>query len=492
MKRSLISLRMKMYGLTALAVGSLLLCSCAKDGYDDESFTSDVTNSNLSSPLSDSITVSANADGSKFLVTWPVVVGAGGYLVSFYDTSTPDAALVKDSLIDGCSVTLPREEDTNYKLVIATKGNTKYNNTDATEASEKTFSTFAPTYQSIPDGTDLYTYFTNMPVPSDTTVNYDLVAGGNYTCSGPLNFGSSVVTLRTNDKTNRAQVQFTAADAGFVLSNGCTLKYINFNCSQSGAGFLSMSTSPAIPAQVVNAWGTDYNFYFVNSPITVLNCNVEGLNSFFFWDSKTAVWLPTTLVVKNCLVHCTSSDATNLKSGAYFWTNKGSGYIRNLSITNSTFYNTGELEAKYFVQYGGFGQSQTSAFGWADNTITYDHDTFYNMCASGQWGNYNGIAGKGTSYWNMTNCIFYNCSSGATARRFLAGKQNQSTAVFNYNTYEKSDGTFESPSGYDNSGTQIEEDPGFKDAANGDFTISASSKQNSLGTGDPRWISSKN
>ncbi len=491
MNRSLILLRMKMYGLTALAVGSMMLCSCAKDGYDDESFTSDVTNSVLTSPTGDSIKVSASTDGSKYLITWPVVMGAGGYTVSLYDTSNPENPIVKDSLIDGCSVTVPREEDINYKLILTTKGNTKYNNTDAAEATVTYFSSFTPTYKAIPDGTDLYTYFTANPVPTDTTLNYDLTAGGSYTCSGPLSFGSSTVTLRSSSKSNRAKVQFTAADAGFVLSNGFTAKYINFDCSQSTVGFISMNTAPSIKPTVVNAWSTDYNFYVVANPISVMNCNIDGLNSFFFWDSKTAVWLPTSMVVKNCLVHCTSSDSQNLQSGAYFWTNKGGGYIQNLSITNSTFYNTGSLEAKYFVQYGGFGQSQTKAVGWLTNIITYDHDTFYNMCAAGQWGNYNGIAGKGTSYWVMTNSIFYNCSSGTTARRFLAGKQNQSTATFNYNTYEKSDGTFEAPAGYDNSGTQIEEDPGFKDAANGDFTISTSSKQYKLGTGDPRWISAE-
>ncbi|HRN15914.1 MAG TPA: DUF5123 domain-containing protein [Xylanibacter oryzae] len=36
----------------------------------------------------------------------------------------------------------------------------------------------------------------------------------------------------------------------------------------------------------------------------------------------------------------------------------------------------------------------------------------------------------------------------------------------------------------------MKEDPGFKDAANGDFTISGS-KQATLGTGDPRWLPTK-
>ena len=83
-----------------------------------------------------------------------------------------------------------------------------------------------------------------------------------------------------------------------------------------------------------------------------------------------------------------------------------------------------------------------------------------------QWGNYNGVASKKTSYWNMKNCIFYNCSSSGVARRFLAGKQNQATAVFENN---------------------IKEDPLFADPANGDFTISGAT-QIARKTGDPRWL----
>ena len=53
------------------------------------------------------------------------------------------------------------------------------------------------------------------------------------------------------------------------------------------------------------------------------------------------------------------------------------------------------------------------------------------------------------------------------------------------------DGEFESTNGvvesYDTSGSAIEENPGFRDVANGDFTVSGSA-QLSKKTGDPRWL----
>nr|MCR4853826.1 DUF5123 domain-containing protein [Prevotella sp.] len=128
-----------------------------------------------------------------------------------------------------------------------------------------------------------------------------------------------------------------------------------------------------------------------------------------------------------------------------------------------------------------------TSLGWADNTISYLNCTFYHVCPNGQWGNYNGVAGKKTSYWNMKNCIFVDCSSSGVARRFLAGKQNQATAVFENNTYMKADGSFDNPSGYDNSGTQIESDPMFANPEAGDFHVNGP-VQLSRRTGDPRWL----
>ena len=112
------------------------------------------------------------------------------------------------------------------------------------------------------------------------------------------------------------------------------------------------------------------------------------------------------------------------------------------------------------------------------------------MANSGQWGNYNGFAGRNTSYWNMTNCIFVNCGNNQIPRRFLGGRQGCDNRNFSNNTY-MFDGAFESTdgtvAGYDDSGTAIESDPGFADPANGNFSISGST-QAQLGTGDPRWL----
>ena len=297
-----------------------------------------------------------------------------------------------------------------------------------------------------------------------------------------------------SDEKNPAKVVFAAENAGFIINEGLTLKNINFECSASTAPFIQLSKTPTIKPVTINAWGTDYNLYLIKEPIAAINCTVSGLKSFFLTDNKidnNGAWFPTTILVDNCLVQL--ETPANNSNNAYFYTNNGGGFAKEMTVKNSTFYNTTDFGFRYFVRYGGFGITQAQeAFGWEATTLSYENSTFYNVCQNdGQWGNYNGLAGKTTSYWSMTNCIFWNCStSGSVPRRFLHGKDYSKTPenkTFLNNTYMKKDGTFQDPQNYDTTGTNIEEDPQFADPANGDFHISGS-KQAELGTGDPRWL----
>ena len=297
-----------------------------------------------------------------------------------------------------------------------------------------------------------------------------------------------------SDEKNPAKVVFAAENAGFIINEGLTLKNINFECSASTAPFIQLSKTPTIKPVTINAWGADYNMYLIKEPIAVVNCTVSGLKSFFLTDNKidnNGAWFPTTILVDNCLVQL--ETPANNSGNAYFYTNNGGGFAKDMTVKNSTFYNTTDFGFRYFVRYGGFGIDQAKeAFGWEETKLSYENSTFYNVCQNdGQWGNYNGIYGKPTSFWVMTNCIFWNYStSGSVPRRFLHGKDyasNPENKTFLNNTYMKADGTFQDPQTYDTSGTNIEEDPNFADPANGDFHIS-DSKQAELGTGDPRWV----
>ena len=189
----------KICTLAFVGASVLFLTSCAKDGFDDESFDGGVSNTQVSAISADDISITPSADGKSQTFTWPVVMGAGGYRVKLIDLGNPDEPIINDSIVDGCSVTGKREEDVNYKLTILPLGNTKKGNTDATETAIKEFSTFTPTFKTIPNGSDLNEWFAANPVPDDSigsNLNYDLEAGGSYTISGILDFDAHWVTLR--------------------------------------------------------------------------------------------------------------------------------------------------------------------------------------------------------------------------------------------------------------------------------------------------------
>ena len=84
----------------------LFVGSCAGDGFDKETFSGGVTNSQLESPKIDESsfsTLTMPNSPERIKVTWPVVMGAGGYLfnVSIVDDPSNPIPVVVDSLIDG-------------------------------------------------------------------------------------------------------------------------------------------------------------------------------------------------------------------------------------------------------------------------------------------------------------------------------------------------------------------------------------------------------
>lgn len=483
----------KICTLALAGAGALFFTSCAKDGFDDETFDSGVSNTQVATISADEITITPSADGKSQTITWPVVMGAGGYRVSLVDLGNIEEPIINDSIVDGCSVTGKREEDVNYKLTVLPLGNVKKSTTDASEAASLQFSTFTPTYKTIPAGSNLNEWFAANPFPEETkeeNLNFDLEAGGEYTLSGTLDFNTQPVTLRSNSKSNHATINFTG-EASVTFVAPFNLKYVDVDCSaqeisSTNHGIFAFSKDPSAAKK-----GTDIDPKYkwanplIEKPVTFLNCNFKSVKSYFFWDNQQAV-CAMTMLIDNCVVHMAPEKAF---SGGVFWTNKG-GQVNELYITNSTFYELDDCvgDYKYFYQAGMVSGEEIYADKTiATNTVSYTNSTFYHVTWNGgQWGNYNRMGGRACSHWILTDCIFFDCSPSGVARRFLHGKTGQD-AKFNNNTYMNADGTFQDPGNYDLSGTDIKEDPQFADPDDGDFTISGAT-QVARKTGDPRWL----
>lgn len=485
----------KLCMLALATAGAGFLASCAEDGFSPETFDGGVNNTQVASVSSDDIVITPSADGKSMTITWPVVMGAGGYRVNLVDLGNLTEPVINDSIVDGCSVTAKREEDVNYELTILALGNAKRNNTDASETAQKNFSTFTPTFKTIPGGVDLNEWFEANPVPEDSVgvnLNYDLEGGATYTLSAQLDFETNAVTLRSNSKTDHAKIVYTTADATIATAAGFNVKYLDFDCAAlpSNKGvFVFSGTSKGTPANQINPDAFKWSGLYIAEPVTFVNSNFDNVGGYFFWDNSKKVCFETVLVDN---VVCHLVPQANV-AGGVFWTNKG-GQINNLTVANSTFYilpdNT--FDYSYFYQAGSVGAQDVHNNTTATNSVTYKNSTFYHLTWNNhQWGNYNRMQGKAYSYWVMTDCIFYDCStSGSVPRRFLHGQTYATTPqnkTFNNNTYMKADGTFQDPQNYDQSGTIIEEDPMFADPASGDFHISGAT-QVARKTGDPRWL----
>ena len=490
----------KICTLALTGASALFLASCAKDGFDEESFDSGVSNTQVAAVDVDAITVTPSADGKSQTISWPVVMGAGGYRVNLIDASNPSEPLINDSIVDGCSVTSKREEDTNYKVIILALGNTKKNNTDASESVEKTFSTFTATFATIPAGVDLKEWFEQNPTPADSVgvnLNYNLEAGAQYTLSGTLDFNVQAVTLRSNSKTNPATINFTG-EAMITFAAPFNMKYMTVDCSaqdigSTNHGIFAFSKDPSAAPKGVDIDASKYKWEnpLIEKPVTFVNSTFKNVRSYFFWDNQQAV-CAMTMLIDNCVIQLAPEKDF---SGGVIWTNKG-GQVNELYVTNSTFYELPDCahDYKYFYQAGMVrGEDIYADKNAATNTVSYTNSTFYHVTWNGgQWGNYNGMAGRTYSIWTMTDCIFFDCSPSGVPRRFLHGKQNQQHVTFNNNTYMKADGTFQDikddgTHDYDHSGTTIEEDPLFANPAAGDFHISGPT-QVARKTGDPRWL----
>lgn len=484
MKMNHFSLKGKVRLLSVIAVGAVLLSSCAQDGFDDdERWTSSVTGVTLVSPTADEISVSASADGSQTVISWPVVKGAGGYECTVMDVTDAENPAVVDgiqnSVIDRCQIAVTRVADHNYTFSIKTVGNDKLNNTGAEAATQLTFNSFTAALATIPEG-DITTFIAENPMPDEaqeTEMAYDLIAGGHYTMSGSIDFGNKRVQLRTTDQNNPATITMTG-NASISTATGLSIKNVNFDCSASTDPFIAYSETP--DESTMGVISGSQNYYDIQQSLLIENCKITGVNNYFIYDNNVKYCVGTA-IIRNCVVQLTGSDV----SGVIRFQG---GYINDLTIDKSTFYGTAGADAKYFVQYNNSGRNDRG--GYASNSITYSNCTFYNVAYSGQWGNYNGFAGRNTSYWNMTDCIFVNCGSNQITRRFLGGRTNSANRNFANNTYMY-DGAFESTdgsvSGYDDSATAIESDPMFADPANGNFTVGGSEQQTKR-TGDPRWL----
>lgn len=485
----------KMCSIALAALGAWFFGACA-DHYDgDETWSSPVRNTELASPNEEDIKIEQDKANATITISWPVVYGAGGYAYSVLNVNDPEAPdTISKGILDGCSITINREEETNYAFYIRTSGNQELGNTEAPTTTSKLFTTFEEAYASIPVG-DIYEYFQQTPTPADSIgkeLIFDLEPGGEYTMSKYVDFGSQQVTLRSTSKTNYATITMTGAEGGIRTSAPITLKYLKFDYAQSTQPAISMSKEPA--DSLKGLVGTQTSYYNITgAPIFVTNCEFYNISKNFFYDNNVSSYCIETMTLDHVKAHFNIPEQTANHAFIY----AQGGFIKDLIIRNSTFYNEGEGNLQYFIRYNNSGRLDRGGYDKETETqsVTHLNNTFYNMGYS-QWANYSGFSGQAYSAFNIQSNIFVDCcpTGGGIARRILGGRtaSTYKTCIFNYNTYWQKDSgseiTAETSQSYD-LGIILQTDPAFADAANGDFTPTGA-EQLANRTGDPRWLPS--
>ena len=469
--------------LMFVIVVTLLLTSCI-DGYNNDwTFSSGVTNTTLISPDSSKVVFSKDVKGN-LVVTWPVVYGAGGYQFTLYivdDPSNPVAVGTENEVIDGCSATRTLQEDTKYKVVLKALGNTNYNNKAAEKVSNALYNTLLPAYAVIPDGTDLYTYFSSNAIPDSVhELAYELVANGKYTLSGQVDFQKHWITVR-GDKVHHPTITY-GISGRLRTTAGLSLKYMDFDCNAvppdaTDNAMLLLSTTPD-PA----IYNTTNLYYIIPKDIFLYKCNFNNINRRLISDANIKYCL-STLTISDCTVALNA--LTDVSGGVIYLQG---GFANTFTIKNSTVYGKAAT-AGYFLRYNNSGRPDRA--GFVNGSINFFNNTFYNVMYSGQMGNYTAMNNSMVRL-NVLQNIFCNCGSNAVIRRLSVSTTTMVRTLSN-NCYWF-DGAFPevnevTPVYGDKSGTAYGVDPGFADPANGNFTIATSATEIiSKQSGDPRWL----
>ena len=223
--------------------------------------------------------------------------------------------------------------------------------------------------------------------------------------------------------------------------------------------------------------------YVIANPILIEGVEISGLTKALFADNSKP-YTYKNFMVSNSLFQYETQDIVVL--------NMASSMAINLNIFNSTFWSKAAGSAN-FIAMSGKRPWQTTGFEDETGKFICANNTFYNVAKTKQFMNTNTLKGQKYLYEFNSN-IFVNTSNKKIYANMTNNKNQlttdgKNTYFFGDKNYGDSDfeGVFFSETNY-NGDAGLQDDPGFLDADNGNFTLSVSSLQQEEETGDPRWL----
>ena len=258
-------------------------------------------------------------------------------------------------------------------------------------------------------------------------------------------------------------------NAQFVITDGTvSAKFINLE--------MNGTYTDATEATVI----LDHAFQFNSGAsaigdILVEGCSIHGFNKSFI-SGASGEFTVNSITVDNCIV----SDIYG-NGGDFIDFRKSFPAI--ISVSNSTFSNCATISNRDFFRLDGFAKGNTFDDGAHTPEISVTANTFYDV-------QNNASGGKRFFYvrWqNSDEVLTLERNLHASSTASYSSSSDTNMASFSKCNYFNAPGFLDSSKTvYDNSGTHTEEDPGFADAANNDFTISNQILIDNQ-VGDPRW-----
>lgn len=486
----------KLCTMLLLGAGALFVASCASDDLSGDSFVGTYGGSQLEAPDASSIKVTTSPDRLSQTITWKTVNGALSYIVNVVSGTTEgtyDQVIVKDQVVRGNSITIPRKSMTNYSFSIQTAYNAAEDNKGSETATVYTWE-INELEINLEDGTNLNEYFKDESVAQKAKGHPVLIflkAGGQYLISDALELTGANVSIIGLDADNKSILTFGAnaegTAANLVTDSPLTIENVDIRFDlpegNTGSPLIALSTEPTYTA-------APKDYYLIDN-ITLNNVKITDLKNCIFYDNNTK-YCVVNFSILNSVIKLETEVVQNEAIISF-----QSGGCKDFAIKNSTIYGNNAI-AKYFLRYN--NSARLDRYGFDRDTdfqsLTYINNTFYGLLkADGQWSNYAAIGGQYYSKFDVERNIWYNCGKQIIRRIVVRlydfeaeGRTNPNT--FLYNTYFNDDADESAgETEYDKSNTILTSNPGFANPAAGDFTVSGSEQITNL-TGDPRWLSS--
>lgn len=261
-----------------------------------------------------------------------------------------------------------------------------------------------------------------------------------------------------------------------TISSNVTLTAVDADNMPVINGSVALNNGASLTASniIFDGTGTEsHAFDFVEvgncDHLSLSGCEIRNYSKGFFYLNLAT--LVNTITVDNCLIHgveCSGSDMFDSRSGAY----------NSFTLSNSTVWNS--CAARDFIRM----DDASDSFAGVTPVITVTNCTL-DGCSNNSSRRllYVRFAGNSITFTNNMVSNMPDCGRGFS--------DNSATAVptFSNNNYWNtknlvSDGGDGKAKFFDADGTTL--DPGYKDAANGDFTLSNEDLIYEE-VGDPRW-----